>query len=58
MTAAIMGGAIHAAMPPFPQGVREHRGLAFVGTGILALGGYGWRCCICCKQNRAARLVS
>jgi small multidrug resistance family-3 protein len=24
------------------QGVREHRGLAFVGTGILALGGYGF----------------
>ena len=23
------------------QGVREHRGLAFVGAGILALGGYG-----------------
>jgi small multidrug resistance family-3 protein len=22
------------------QGVREHRGLAFVGAGILALGGY------------------
>jgi small multidrug resistance family-3 protein len=42
MTTEIMGGAIHAAMPPFPQGVREHRGLAFVGTGILALGGYGF----------------
>ena len=24
------------------QGVREHRGLAFVGAGILALGGYGF----------------
>jgi small multidrug resistance family-3 protein len=23
------------------QGIREHRGLAFVGTGILALGIYG-----------------
>jgi small multidrug resistance family-3 protein len=24
------------------QGIREHRGLAFVGTGILALGIYGF----------------
>jgi small multidrug resistance family-3 protein len=24
------------------QGVREHRGLAFVGAGILALGAYGF----------------
>jgi small multidrug resistance family-3 protein len=24
------------------QGVREHRGLVFVGAGILALGGYGF----------------
>jgi small multidrug resistance family-3 protein len=24
------------------QGVREHRGLAFVGTGIVALGLYGF----------------
>jgi small multidrug resistance family-3 protein len=24
------------------QGVREHRGLAFVGAGILALSGYGF----------------
>jgi small multidrug resistance family-3 protein len=24
------------------QGVREHRGLAFVGASILALGGYGF----------------
>jgi hypothetical protein len=24
------------------QGVREHRGLTFVGAGILALGGYGF----------------
>lgn len=24
------------------QGVREHRGLAWVGAGILALGGYGF----------------
>ena len=24
------------------QGVREHRGLAFVGAGVLALGAYGF----------------
>ena len=24
------------------QGIREHRGLAFIGTGILALGIYGF----------------
>jgi small multidrug resistance family-3 protein len=24
------------------QGVREHRGLAFIGAGVLALGGYGF----------------
>jgi small multidrug resistance family-3 protein len=24
------------------QGVREHRGVAFIGAGIVALGGYGF----------------
>ncbi len=24
------------------QGVREHRGLAWIGAGVLALGGYGF----------------